>query len=237
MKYFAILLITLIACANPKTESKMNVLVIAGGHSFDTLAFYSVFDEMQGLTIETAIQPEANRIIASADADKYDVIVFYDSWQNITEDQQQGYLRLLEKGTGMVFLHHALVSYQNWPEFTEIIGGKYKQPRFDGDTTDLSDYKHDIWLQVATNPDHPITKGIEDFDIFDEGYMNLDVLPGVTTLLTTQHEFSHDIIGWAHTVNNSRVVYLLPGHAKEGLHNPRYLEIIENAIHWTGNRK
>jgi uncharacterized protein len=237
MKYFAILLVGLIACSTAKTDHKMNVLVIAGGHSFDTLAFYSVFDEMKDLTIETAMQPEANSIIASGDADKYDVIVFYDSWQDITDEQKQGYLRLLEKGTGMVFLHHALVSYQNWPEFTKIIGGKYKQPRFEGDTTDLSGYKHDIWLHVTTNPDHPVTKGIEDFDIFDEGYMNLDVLPGVTTLLTTEHEYSNDIIGWAHTVENSRVVYLLPGHAKDGLHNPHYLKIIQNAIFWTGNQK
>jgi uncharacterized protein len=236
MKYFAILMITLMACSGAKTNDKLSVLVIAGGHSFDTLAFHSVFDEMKGLAIETAMQPQANDIIASAYAEKYDVMVFYDSWQSITEEQQQGYLHLLEKGTGMVFLHHSLVSYQNWPEFMEIIGGKYKQARFEGDTADLSDYKHDIWLHVVTNAEHPVTKGVGDFDIFDEGYMNLDVLPGVISLLQTQNEFSHDVIGWAHNVKNSRVVYLLPGHAKEGLHNHHYLKIIENAIHWTGKK-
>ncbi len=213
-------------------KGNLRILIVAGGHGYDTLAFNQTFSAMEGLTLEFAMQPDANAMIANGEADHFDAIVFYDSWKHISDEEKDGYWHLLDKGIGMVFMHHALVSYQNWPEFTYIIGGKYNLPRFDGDTSNLSDYKHDIELQVVANPDHPITKGIGNFDIFDEGYMNLDVIPTVTQILTTNHEYSDFTIGWAHTANNSRVVYLLPGHAKEGLHNPDYIKIIENSIHW-----
>jgi len=231
--YWLILCFTFVSgCMQPQKEN-LKVLVVAGGHGYDTLAFQQTFTGMEGLELQFIEQPDANQLIASGGATEFDALVFYDSWKQISEQEKQGYLDLLEKGTGMVFLHHALVSYQNWPEFTQIIGGKYKQPRFEADTLDLSDYKHDINLTLVTNPDHPITKDVADFNIFDEGYMNLDVIPSVTLLLTTNHQYSDSRMGWAHEVRNSRVVYLLPGHAKEGLHNPSYRQIILNSIRWS----
>ncbi len=226
-------LILIIGSCSPFSRNDLTVLVVAGGHGLDTLSFYKVFEEMEGIVFETAMQPAANMIIASSDADRYDVIVFYDSWQQITKEEKQAYLGLTEKRKGLVFMHHALVSYQNWPEFTSIIGGKYQLPAPDIDSEKLSGYKHDIWMRVITNRNHPVTKRIDDFDIFDEGYTNLQVLPTVTTLLTTENEFCHPIIGWAHQVENSKVVYLLPGHAAPGLHSPAYKQIILNSIRWS----
>lgn len=218
------------------SEDDLKILVVTGGHGYDTLAFEQTFDGMEGMEPHFMMQPDANQLIASGHLNDYDVLVFYDNQKQIAEKEKQGYRDLLEEGKGMVFMHHALVSYQNWTEFTQIIGGKYKQPRFEGDTLDISDYKHDITLALKTNPDHPITMDVPDFNIFDEGYMNLEVIPSVTLLLTTDHEFSDFRMGWAHEVNNSRVVYLLPGHAKEGLHNPEYKKIIENSIRWVDGK-
>jgi uncharacterized protein len=222
----------IVGCLQP-SKSDLEILVVAGGHGYDTLAFNQTFDDMESLQVRFIMQPDANAMIAKGEADHFAAIVFYDSWKQISDEEILGYQRLLEKGTGMVFMHHALVSYQNWPEFTEIIGGKYQQPRYEGDSIGLSGYKHDIEMHVRTNSDHPITREIEDFDIFDEGYTNLQVLPTVTTLLTTEHDYCHPIIGWAHQVKNSRVVYLLPGHAQPGLHNASYKQVILNSIRWS----
>ncbi len=233
----SVFLLHVSSCSNNARQNTakndLQILVVAGGHRYDTLAFNQIFDNMDDLEVEFVIQPHANAMISRGEADHFDAIVFYDDWKQITEDEKQGYLQLLEKGTGMIFLHHALVSYQDWPEFTRIIGGKYKKARFEGDTTNLSGFKHDINLHVVASPDHPITRGIGEFDIFDEGYTHIDVLPDVTPLLTTTHEFSHPTIGWAHEVKNSRVVYLLPGHAAPGLQNEVYQKIIQRAINWS----
>lgn len=234
MRYLFLFLMGAAACTGPSHEKDLHLLVVAGGHAYDTLAFHAVFDGMKGIEVETAMQPESNRLIASDSSNDFDAIVFYDSWQAITDEEKQAYLQLLEKGTGMVFLHHSLVSYQDWPSFTEIRGGKYRHPSNYPDPERASDYRHDITLHVTTNPNHPVTAGIGSFDIFDEGYMNIEVLPSVEVLLTTNHAYCHEVIGWAHLVQNARVVYLLPGHAAPGLEHKSYRQIIENAIKWVG---
>lgn len=232
MRYLLFLLLVAAACTNPSHEKDIHVLVVTGGHAYDTLAFHALFDGMEGLQAAFSMQPTANQIIASDRINDFDVIVFYDSWQVISDEEQQAYLQLLERGTGMVFLHHALVSYQHWPAFTEIRGGKYRLPENYPDPAMASDYKHDITMHVATNPNHPVTANVGSFEIFDEGYTNLKVVPSVDVLLTTDHEYCHEVIGWAHQVQNARIVYLLPGHAAPGLENKSYRQIIENAIHY-----
>jgi uncharacterized protein len=230
--FFVSMILLINGCIQP-IKNDLKVLIVAGGTGYDTLAFHQTFEEMEGIKTRFIMQPEANRMIADGEVDTFDVIVFYDRLREITDEEKNGYWRLLQNGTGMVFIHHALVSYQNWPEFTDIIGGKYQLHRLEGDTVNLSDFKHDIEMHVLTNADHPITSDIDDFDIFDEGYINIQVLPSVTVLLTTEHEYSDSTLGWAHQVKNSRVVYLLPGHAQTGLHNTSYKKIILNSIRWS----
>ena len=69
--------------------------------------------------------------------------------------------------------------------------------------------------------------------IKEEGYGNIEVLETVTTLLTTSHPHCDSIIGWAHHFNNSRVVYILPGHGPDIYSHPQYRKLISNALKWS----
>ncbi len=53
---------------------------------------------------------------------------------------------------------------------------------------------------------------MEDFEVIDEGYTNMELQPGLNYLLQTDHPQCDKYIGWEHKVNNSRVVYLMGGH-------------------------
>jgi uncharacterized protein len=218
------------------SQANHKILVVAGGHRFDTLNFFSLFREMDDFEFDTIMQPRANQLIASGNANHYHSIVFYDSWKTITEKEKEAYKALLQKGTGMVFMHHALVSYQDWPEFKNIIGGRYKSPKFKGDTVNISAYMHDIDMFVTTNQNHPVTKGIDSFEIHDEGYMKFDLKPGIVPLLETKHQYSDSIIGWAHQVENSRIIYLMPGHDKNGFGNATYKSILKKSIRWVSQQ-
>ncbi len=110
------------------------------------------------------------------------MVVFYDMWaQGITPQQQKSFTALLERGIGVVALHHTMAEHQNWPEYAKIIGGKFHlQDRIvDGKTLAKSGYDHgqDIKVHIAS-ADHPITKGLKDFEIHDETYSNYDTDPG-----------------------------------------------------------
>ena len=209
------------------------VLIIAGGHSFDTLSFYNMFDQIEGLNYDFMLQPEANRYLASKEIPPYSILIFYDMWEPISEEEKAAYMRFTEKGVPMLFLHHALVSYQAWPEFEKIIGGKYIQT-FKNDNRDkaeLSTYKHDVWVDVEiVDPSHPVTFGMENFRLFDEVYGNYRVGDKVIPLLKTNHPESTPVIAWENLYNNSKIIYIQPGHDKSAYNNNNYRKLIRQAI-------
>jgi uncharacterized protein len=210
------------------------VLLITGGHGFDK-EFYSMIFSLGDMRIDTLVQPAANQSLLSDSIDLYDVILFYDMWQAISGEEKKALLRLTEMGTGLVFLHHSLVSYQSWPLFTQIRGGKYYERGHDYPPEKLSAYKHDIVMRVKViDPSHPVTQNLDDFEIHDEGYSNIEVLQGVTPLLSTDHPDCSDIIGWTNFFNNSKVVYILLGHDNNAWSNENFKKLVYNAINWTG---
>jgi type 1 glutamine amidotransferase len=226
----AILFMGLNGC-NINTGKQLNVMVVAGGHSFDTTEFVEMFSAMDEITFDTVMQPRANRMIAAGETGQYDVIVFYDMWSEADSAVRAGYQRLLEKGIGMVFLHHALAGYQQWVEYANIIGGKYHTPESYADSSMHSGFQHDIEMDVTVvRKDHPVTRGMQDFSILDEGYSNIEVKSDVMVLLTTDHPASSAEIGWVTTYRNSKLVYLMPGHDKQAYVNPNYRKLIANSI-------
>src|SRR5207245_1252022 len=79
---------------------------------------------------------------------------------------------LVVKGSGWVVLHHALVSYQHWPEYEKIIGGRYPEAEGkSGVVTAETGYQHDVEIPVLiVAKEHPVTAGLKDFTIHDEIY-------------------------------------------------------------------
>lgn len=217
----------------PMHAQNRSLLIIAGGHSFDTLAFFNIFDQMEGVGYDFLIQPEANRFLAITEEIPYDVLLFYDMWQPINEEEKAAYLRLAEAGKPMIFMHHSLVSYQEWPEFEKIIGGRYAENKRKElwPKSELSTYKHDVWVDVQiVEPNHPVTAGIKNFRIFDEVYGNYKVGEKVRPLLKTSHPESTPVIAWENKYNNSTIIYLQPGHGASAYESAELRQLISQAI-------
>lgn len=238
LNYILFIFLLTLSCNQKGDPSLKKALVISGGHEFE-MSFYEIFDSMQEISFDTISQPGFNEKINSKMADEYSAFIFYDMWQDINSEQQQAYLDLLEKGQGMVFLHHSLVSYQKWDEFIKIIGGKYILPEY-SDDSDVkgSTYSHDITLQIEiADKNHPVTKDINDFSIIDEGYQYIEMLSSIHPLLTTRHSECTRTIAWTHTYKNARIVYILLGHDHKAHQNPHYRKLIKNSIEWVSESK
>lgn len=219
-------------------EKKIKVLIVSGGHGFEHKPFYDIFNSIPSVTYDTLVQPKANELIASPEVARYDVLVFYDMFDSITPAQQEAYMSLLKKGTSMIFLHHSLVSYQRWPEFIRIVGGQYHTHPVvvNGDTLN-ADYEHDVNIPVKVDDrKHPITSGITDFDIFDEVYDGVEILPGVKPLLSTTHPKSMRYLAWTNHCGNSEVIYIQLGHGPSAYSNPHFRKLIEQAIEWSASQ-
>ena len=133
----------------------------------------------------------------------------------------------------LLVLHHALCTSQDWEGYADMVGGKYFMPDFTEDSSRHSDYAHDLNLMVRiSGEDHPVTEGVRDFRIVDEGYSNIWVKRGVTPLLECDHPESSPVMGWVHRHQNSPVVYLMLGHDKQAYGNPGFETLLDNSIHW-----
>jgi len=215
------------------------VLVVTGGHDFERDAFFSLFQGYDDIVFKEVAQPEANKMLESGEAAKYDVIVLYDMWQDITEPQKKAFVKLLEEGKGLVALHHSIASYQEWPEFLKIIGGKFylNDREEDGVKYAKSGVEFGKQIEVKVNKDHPISYGIDNFTITDETYKGFRVAPDVNVFLTTDDPSSGPQIGWTRTYGKSRVVCIQSGHDSKVYNNPSYREVIQMAIRWAAAPK
>ena len=219
-------------------QKKIRVLIVSGGHGFEHKAFYNVFDSIPSISYDTLVQPQANTLISSPEVNKYDVLVFYDLFDIISPAQQEAYIGLLNKGASMIFIHHALVSYQNWPAFIQIVGGQYHTNPVvvNGDTL-KANYEHDVNIPVKVeDKKHPVTRGISDFEIVDEVYSGAEILQRVKPLLSTTHPKSMRYLAWINHYGNSDVIYIQLGHGPSGYSNPDFRKLIRQAIEWSAKQ-
>ncbi len=207
------------------TNGKIHALVITGGHGFQEEPFWDIFNSFENFSYDAVTFPDAFKYLSIEGTEDYDALVFYDMWREITPAQQAAYLDLLNHGKAIVSLHHALISFPDWDEYKRIVGGVWKR----GEGT----VKHDVQytVQIAA-PDHPVTKGLQDFEIEDETYGNYHVNPDVHVLLKANHPESAPVIGWTHRYGNSQIVYIQLGHDRLAYGNPGYRKLINQGIRW-----
>ncbi len=223
-------------------ERPLRVVIVTGGHEFERDDFFAVFKSFSDVRWEERQQPKANEIWTGDELRGYDAVVLYDLWQEITDGQKGGMVRWLkQEGKGLVALHHSIASYQNWDEYTRIIGARYflaKGKAPDGKEFARSQWHHDIRFTVRVlDKEHPVTKGLpERFEIVDETYKGFWVAPTVHKLLATDHELSEPYLAWTNRYGKAKIVYIQLGHGPTAFNNPNFRTLVHNAIRWVAER-
>ena len=177
--------------------------------------------------------------------------------------------RLLTNGDkGFVMFHHALASWcHSWPAgvngsnaYVEMMGGAadwglpIKNIR--GKTYPASGYRQGTEQRVAVvDKNHPVTAGVDDYDIVDETYLCPILEDSVHPLLRssfkpTEDKFAHapngshvgpghppgsDLVGWYKAAENTPLVYLQHGHDNNAWSNPHFQRLMLNAIKWAAS--
>jgi type 1 glutamine amidotransferase len=219
--------------------SRTRVLLVYGGHEFETNRFFDLFRDEASLDVKMVQHPDAQAYFGAAHAREYDVLVFYDMWQTISDEAKTNLIQRLNEGKGLVALHHCLASFQNWDEYARIIGGRYHlKPWSDqGEERKESTYVHGVDFRVRiADSHHPVTAGLQDFGIHDETYGGFEVSPQVHPLLTTSAPTSGYTIAWSKNYGAARVIYLQLGHDHQAWDNPNYRRFLRQAIGWTAHR-
>ena len=214
-----------------------NILIVTGGHDYDEPNFYKMFDDMPNVKYDKAEVPKDMDLLAPGLEKKYDLLFTYDmnNFPVITNEQRTRYVALIESGMPLIVMHHSLCGYDNWQPYCKMIGGQYlhKAIEIDGKSYPPSSYKYglDLAIQVM-DKEHPITRGIENFTITDEGYKNMYIREGIHVLLKTDHPDATPEVAWTTKYGKAAIFVIALGHDNKAYVNPNLRRILHQGILW-----
>jgi type 1 glutamine amidotransferase len=214
----------------PGSATAIDTLVVTGGHAFEAEPFFAVFDSYEGITWSATTEPTTG----------HDVVVFYDmpgiqfthgdppaELIAPTAEQRRVVAEIVDAGTGLVFLHHAIGSWPAWDAYARMVGGRfhYAPASFAGVELPDSGYRFDVTHTVEVlEPAHPVCAGLgSSFTLTDELYcfpaLEEDVVPLMRTTFDTSDSsafFSadhairgrrNDNDGWSHPPGTDLVAW------------------------------
>lgn len=255
-----------------KDESK-NLLIVTRGHPFERDNFFSMIDTL-GCDWSHIEHPAAQSFFKKDNLKKFDAVLFYDmpglNFEEINDDSKflinppkefkNDFLERLNEGLGCVFLHHSIAGWPLWDEYSNIIGGKflYKSADIRGKKSSDSGYRHFVNYKISSVSDHPITKGINDFQIEDELYLFNVFEEDINPILKSDYKFIRDnfysasnalngemnsnegwehsdgsnIVGWTKYYKKSAITYLQFGDGVKSYENKSVRLLLKRSIDW-----
>lgn len=214
---------------------KIRTAVITGEHEYDVTGFQSLFRSFP--EIDAYPQNMGDFVLDPVGGRKgYEVLLFY-NMHTRTPDEGDGAFEAAMKETleglsdgqnGIFLLHHALVAFPDWPLWGEL-SGMPKRSNVQGFTD------RTVHVDVA-DAWHPITAGLEPWDIVDETYITEDADATSDILLTTDHPQSMKTIAWTRTLGKTRVFCYQSGHDAQAYVNPSFRAVVGRGIQWLGGR-
>jgi type 1 glutamine amidotransferase len=164
----------------------------------------------------------------------YDVIAFYTVGQTLSPEQEKALQTFVEQGGGIVAIHGASASFNRSDVWFNMIGARFAGHAPGTYTLPIS----------ITDPDHPITKGIREFEIVDEEYTHR-FPEGVKRHViasfkqrppnTSEKNNNNDAV-WTIDVGKGRVVYNALGHGPEAWQNPMWQKLTVQSILWAAGK-
>lgn len=258
------------------SEGKKKVLLVTRGHPFARDAFYNIFESNQDIEYSAVEHPAAQLMFNPEFAKNFDCYVQYDMpgiefnrdpnsdgrprFVEPPQSYKDGVMAMLEAGFPLVIMHHTCAAWPAWPEWSEIVGGHFLYFPMKSRGVDKQDsgYNIDVPHKVTPVANHPITEGIEPFDIVDEVYMSEVFEDSVVPLFRSSwgftdqnffssklalqgkyysnegwsHPPSSNLVGWVKTYKNSPIVYLQFGDGPATYKNETFRKILRQAINW-----
>jgi uncharacterized protein len=215
-----------------QVDAFVNVLIIRGGwpgHSpVETTSLFLPLFEGHSVRLSDTLETYADKAALAA----ADLIVQCWTQGRLTAEQEANLVDRVAAGAGFAGWHGGAVatSYEA-SRYQYMVGG-----RFLCHPGGFVDYR------VAVTGSHPITAGIDDFDVHTEQYF-CHVDPGLDVLATTTFEGLHGApetagvvmpVVWTRRFGAGRVFVSTLGHSPADLLLPPTRTITERGLRWAG---
>ena len=219
-------------------SKKLRVLMVtgfdAGGHKWrqTTELTRSILEKSGRFEVKVC---EDIGIFESSALDKYDAVVLnYGLWTapDPSERGKAGLLNYVKGGKGLVSLHFACSSFQGWKEYRNLLGRVWKKG------TGGHGRRGKFTVNIK-KPDHPVTRGLSDFEIDDELYAKLSGDAEIEVLASAHSDFSEreEPIVFVKKYGAGRVVHNLLGHDVKARRNESFQSLLRRGVEWAARGK
>jgi uncharacterized protein len=227
--------------------TERQALVVRGGweghHPVEATDEFVPHLQANGFTVRLEKSPA---VYAEADyMATVDLIVQCMTMSTIEKHELAGLRTAIENGTGMAGWHGGIAdSYRNSADYLHLIGGQFAcHPGIAPELRKGEQSDNFVPYRVKMLPaaaEHPITAGIDDFDLVTEQYWVLaddyiDVLATTTQAVREWDPWHRPVTSpaiWTRQWGKGRIFVCTPGHDMSVVRNPTVKTIIERGMLW-----
>lgn len=225
----------------PETTRTRSALVVRGGweghQPVEATDLFLPFLEEQGFAVRVEDSPE---VYADADAmSGLDVVVQCVTMSEASPAAIAGLRAAVAGGTGFTGWHGGIAdSFRASSDYLQLVGGQFATHPAVAEGSEDAFRRHRIEF---TGLEHPITAGLDDFELVTEQYWVLhddlsDVLATTTHPAEAWQEWHRPVTSpavWTRDWGRGRIAVSTPGHSVEVLRHPTVRTLVERGILWT----
>jgi type 1 glutamine amidotransferase len=230
-----LMLVMISGCGRPEeVDEKLSILILTGRNNHDwerTTALLDSTLKASGLfTVNITTRPETLRYEY---LENYDALLM--NWNSWPENNirwpaaaEQGMLKFVDEGGGLVYFHSAASAFYDWPEFKHISTGSWI----------LDSTWHGPVSRVKVtlrDRGHPVTKGLADFFIKDELWIDAAHNRSFEVLAVaenTEEDSGEQPAILVRDDGKSRIFFTILGHDETVLRNPEFQSLILRGVEW-----
>lgn len=239
--FFISLLIPFSGNAEQSGKLPLCVLLISGNNNHEwqktSPLFKQILEDSGYFKVDITEKPDTLKVV---DLKNYSDIAsnwnaFPASNRQWGEVAEKAIMSFINSGGGFVLFHAASAANYDWPEFQEMLGATWGKNTHHGKIAPFE-------VKISDHQ-HPITKGMADFTITDELWVDLEQKSGNQILCTAFATASNkgndreEPVAICRHQGKGRVFYLVLGHDEAAMQNLGWKTLMLRGAQWAATGK
>lgn len=241
MKILTIILFAVFLVPRCTSHNTIKILILSGrnNHNWEetTACLEKIFLRDSRFETTVTLRPDT---LSEMFLKNFDVVV--SNWNSWPENDyrwpsgaENAWVNFVNKGGGWVTFHSSTSVFYNWPEFREMTTASWE--------TGTRHDKPDTTRIIIDETPHAITKGLGEFEIFDEMWINARqnenyrILAYATDNSLQQQKISPQPAVMVRNIGKGRIFHTILGHDARAMENNGFAELMQRGTEWAATGK
>jgi type 1 glutamine amidotransferase len=156
--------------------------------------------------------------------------------EKLSDAARENLAAYVSGGGGLVALHFAVSAWGDWPEFRKLVGRVWVGKR-DGGASGHG--PRGTFRVRITGGEHPVAKGLGDFDADDECYSALSGDTPIEVIAAAKSDFTgkDEPMAWTLTYGKGRAFVSVLGHDVKSREIAGFQELLRRGTRWAAGRE